>query len=96
MPNWKKKSYSNMARDGSKNGRWKDGSSQTHYRNKANAKKGEVVHHQDGNKKNNNSSNLKKISKAQHNKEHPEKGGRRKCKKGYVWNMKVKTCVAIK
>ena len=53
-----------MARDGSKNGRWKDGSSQTHYRNKANAKKGEVVHHQDGNKKNNNSSNLKKISKA--------------------------------
>ena len=96
MARWTKSKYPNMARGGSSNGRWKDGSSQTHYRNKTNAKAGEVVHHKDGNKKNNNSSNLEKISKSQHNKEHPEKGGRRKCKKGYVSNMKVKTCVAIK
>jgi hypothetical protein len=96
MPNWKKNKYPKMARSGSKNGRWKDGSSQTHYRNKTNAKPGEVVHHKDGNKKNNNSSNLQKISKSKHNKVHPEKGGNRKCKSGYVWSMKVKKCVATK
>ena len=93
---WKKNKYPSMARDGKKNGRWKDGSSQTHYRNKTKAKPGEVVHHLDGNKKNNNYSNLKKISKAKHNKEHPEKGGNRKCKKGHVWNMKIKKCITIK
>ena len=49
-----------------------------------------------GSKKNNNLSNLKKISKAKHNKVHPEKGGNRKCKKGHVWNMKIKKCLAIK
>jgi len=96
MSNWKKKSYSSMARDGRKNGRWKDGSSQTHYRNKANAGRGEVVHHKDGNKKNNSSLNIEKISKSKHNKVHPEKGGNRKCKSGYVWSKKVKQCLAIK
>jgi len=96
MARWRKSSYSSMARNARSNGRWKDGSSQTHYRNKANAGSGEVVHHKDGNKKNNNPSNIKKISKSEHNKEHPEKGGRRKCKSGYVWSKKVKTCVAIK
>jgi hypothetical protein len=96
VSNWRKKSYSSMARDGSKNGRWKDGSSQTHYRNKANATRGEVVHHKDGNKKNNSSSNIAKISKSKHNKVHPEKGGNRKCKSGHVWSKKVKQCVAIK
>ena len=42
---WNKKSYPKMARSGSSNGRWIDGSSQTHYRNKTNAKSGQVVHH---------------------------------------------------
>jgi hypothetical protein len=93
---WKKKSYPKMSRKGSSNGRWVDGSSQTHYRNKANAKSGQVVHHLDGNKKNNSKSNLKLVSKAKHNKEHPEKGGNRKCKSGYVWSSKVKSCVSRK
>ena len=62
-----------MARSGSKNGRWKDGSSQTHYRNQANAGRGEVVHHKDSNKKNNSRSNVEVISKAKHNKVHPKK-----------------------
>ena len=73
MASWKKKSYPSMARDGRKNGRWKDGSSQTHYRNKANAPKGKVVHHKDGNKSNNSKSNVRVISKAEHNKVHPER-----------------------
>ena len=93
---WKKKSYPKMSRSGSSNGRWVDGTSQTHYRNKAKAKPGQVVHHSDGNKKNTNKSNLKLISKAQHNKEHPEKGGNRKCKSGYVWSSKIKSCVSRK
>ena len=93
---WTKKSYPKMSRRGSENGRWKDGSSQTHYRNKTNAKSGQVVHHSDGNKKNNSRSNLTIISKAQHNKDHPEKGGNRKCKSGYVWSKKIKSCVGIK
>ena len=37
---WLKKSYPKMARSGSSNGRWIDGSSQTHYRNQSNAKPG--------------------------------------------------------
>ena len=49
---WAKKRYPKMARSGSKNGRWIDGSSQTHYRNKTKAKSEQVVHHIDGNKKN--------------------------------------------
>ena len=93
---WEKKSYPKMSRTGSSNGRWVDGTSQTHYRNKAKAKPGQVVHHSDGNKKNTNKSNLKLISKAQHNKDHPEKGGNRKCKSGYVWSSKNKSCVGIK
>jgi hypothetical protein len=38
-------------------------------------KVGQVVHHKDHNKKNTKKSNLKLVSKPQHNKEHPEKGG---------------------
>jgi hypothetical protein len=70
-----------MSRKGKKNGRWKDGSSQTHYRNKANAKSGQVVHHKDGNKKNNSRSNVKVVSKSKHNKLHPEKGGNMKSRR---------------
>jgi|TARA_Y100000296_G_scaffold86243_1_gene125225 hypothetical protein len=95
MANWKKKSYSSMARNGRKNGRWKDGSSQTHYRNKSNAPKGKIVHHIDGNKSNNSKSNIRLVSKSEHNKEHPEKGGRRKCKSGFTWSKKAKTCVKL-
>ena len=89
---WSKKNYSSMARVGSKNGRWKDGSSQTHNRNNAGAGPGKVVHHEDGNKANNSKSNIKVISKSKHNKVHPEKGGNRKCKSGYVWSKKLKAC----
>ena len=95
MANWRKKSYSSMARNGRSNGRWKDGSSQTHYRNKANAPKGKVVHHKDGNKSNNSQSNVRVISKAEHNKVHPEKGGRRKCKSGFTWSKRTKACVRL-
>ena len=90
---WSKKSYPSMARDGSKNGRWIDGSSQTHYRNKANAPRGRVVHHLDDNKSNNTRTNVRVISKSEHNKVHPEKGGLRKCKRGYIWSKKIKGCV---
>ena len=68
---WAKRGYPSMARKGSKNGRWVDGSSQTHYRNKANAKPGKVVHHLDSNKSNNSRSNVMVVSKAKHNKLHP-------------------------
>jgi hypothetical protein len=60
---------------GKANGRWKGGTSKTYRRRITKAKKGEVVHHKDHNKKNNKSSNLKKMSRASHNKAHPEKGG---------------------
>ena len=85
-----------MARDGRSNGRWKDGSSQTHYRNNSSAKPGAVVHHLDGSKSNNSKSNVRVISKSEHNKVHPEKGGNRKCKSGYVWSKKVKSCIKTK
>jgi len=95
MANWKKERYPSMSRKGSRNGRWIDGSSQTHYRNKANAPEGKVVHHLDSNKSNNSKSNVKVISKAEHNKEHPEKGGNRKCKSDFTWSKKTKTCVRL-
>ncbi len=40
------------------------------------AKKGEVVHHKNRNKKDNRPSNFKKMSPGQHNRKHPEKGGK--------------------
>ena len=36
------------------------------------------------------------MTRAKHNKDHPEKGGNRKCKSGYVWSSKIKSCVGIK
>lgn len=71
---------SNMARTGSANGRWKGGSSPDYYRKKAGAKKGQVVHHKNHNKKDNSKGNLKVTTKAGHNKLHPEKGGSHKKK----------------
>ena len=80
---WSKKSP--MARTGKSNGSWKGGKSAHYYRRKANAGKGDTVHHVSGGKGGKGKpgvhtagtakkSNLKKVSKAQHNKLHPEKG----------------------
>jgi hypothetical protein len=80
---WSKKSP--MARTGKQNGSWKGGKSPHYYRRKANAGKNEVVHHKSGGKggkgkpgvhtaKTAKRSNLKKVTAAQHNKLHPEKG----------------------
>jgi len=60
---------------GSSNGRWKGGRSKTYRRRITKAKSGDVVHHKDKNKSHNKPSNLVKVSKAKHNKLHPEKGG---------------------
>lgn len=43
---------------GKKNGRWKGGVHYTTYRKLAGAKRGEVTHHRDGNRRNNTKSNL--------------------------------------
>ena len=80
---WSKKSP--MARTGKSNGSWKGGKSAHYYRRKANAGKNEVVHHHSGGKggkgkpgvhtaKTARKSNLRKVTAAQHNKLHPEKG----------------------
>ena len=80
---WNKKSP--MARTGKQNGSWKGGKSAHYYRRKANAGKNEVVHHVSGGKggkgkpgvhtaKTARKSNLRKVTAAQHNKLHPEKG----------------------
>ena len=79
---WSKKSP--MARTGKSNGAWKGGSSAHYYRRKANAGKGEVVHHKAGGKGGKGKpgvhtaastrKGLKKMTPAQHNKMHPEKG----------------------
>jgi len=80
---WNKKSP--MARTGKSNGSWKGGKSAHYYRRKANAGKNEVVHHVSGGKggkgkpgvhsaKTARKGNLKKVTAAQHNKLHPEKG----------------------
>ena len=74
-----------MARYGKSNGSWKGGTSAHYYRRKANAGKNEVVHHVSGgkggrgkpgvhNKRTARKSNLRKVTAAQHNKLHPEKG----------------------
>ena len=74
-----------MARYGKSNGSWKGGKSPHYYRRKANAGKNEVVHHVSGGKggkgkpgvhnaKTSRKSNLRKVTAAQHNKLHPEKG----------------------
>lgn len=63
----KKKS---LMRTGSQNGSWKGGKSAHYYRRKAGAKPGQVVHHSNKRKADNRKSNLKRISKAQHNRVH--------------------------
>ena len=80
---WRKKSP--MARYGKSNGAWKGGKSAHYSRRKADAGKNEVVHHKSGGKggrgkpgvhnaRTARKSNLKKVTAAQHNKLHPEKG----------------------
>jgi len=71
----KKKS---LMRTGASNGAWKGGKSSHYYRRKASAGPGEVVHHVNKKKSDNRESNLKKVTKARHNKLHPEKGRKRK------------------
>ena len=61
-------------RTGSKNGSWKGGKSAHYARRTSDAGPGDVVHHRDKNKANNKKSNFRKVSKAKHNKLHPEKG----------------------
>jgi len=65
-------------RFGKSNGRWKGGGSKSYRRRVTKAKKGEIVHHKDKNKKNNKLSNFQKMSRSKHNKMHPEKGGHNK------------------
>lgn len=88
-PTVKKKDINNTVRNGKKvttpkarmgkaNGRWKGGRSKSYRRAVSNPKSGEVVHHKDKKKTNNKRSNYKNVTPAQHNKEHPEKGGHNK------------------
>jgi len=65
----------------SENGRWKGGKSSDYRRRVTGAKKGELVHHKNGNKADNKRKNFavlkpgKGISAiGKHNKQHPEKG----------------------
>jgi hypothetical protein len=79
---WSKKSP--MARTGKSNGAWKGGKSAHYYRRKANAGKNETVHHVSGGKTGKGKpgvhtaatakKGLRKMTAAQHNKQHPEKG----------------------
>lgn len=66
-----------MARTASENGRWKGGKSSDYRRRVAGATKGDgkIVHHIDKDKSNNAKSNFQKVTLAQHNRKHPEKGG---------------------
>tara|TARA_R110000824_G_scaffold95570_1_gene229756 strand:+ start:75 stop:431 length:357 start_codon:yes stop_codon:yes gene_type:complete len=97
---WSKKSP--MARTGKQNGSWKGGKSAHYYRRKANAGKNEVVHHHSGGKGGKGKpgvhtagtakkGNLKKMSAAQHNKMHPEKGRKAAAaRKGKAKNKKTR------
>ena len=90
----KTKAKISKALEGSKNPAYKDG--RRSYRNVANAKKGEHVHHKDGDSTNNKPSNLKKFkatgpSRSAHEKIHKRGenakkenwNGRQKVKRGY-------------
>jgi len=66
---------------GKANGRWKNGKSSDYQRRITHAKKGELVHHKDGNRTHNTVKNLLKLKPSKgitaigkHNKQHPEKG----------------------
>ena len=76
-----------MARDAKDNGRWKGGKSSDYRRKVTGAKKGELVHHKDGNKKHNTKDNFQVLkpkngisATGMHNKKHPEKGRKKKSK----------------
>ena len=80
------------ALEGKKNPAYKDG--RRSYREKVKAKKGEGVHHKDGDSKNNTKSNLQKFklkgkSRSEHEKKHDRSknfkssGGRKIPKRGY-------------
>lgn len=68
-------------RMGSENGRWDGGKSSDYRRRITSAKKGELVHHKNGNKADNKKSNFAVLKPSKgvtaigkHNKKHPEKG----------------------
>jgi len=73
--------------EGEKNPAYKDG--RRSYRNKVNAKPGQIVDHADGDSKNNAKSNLKKVTPSEHNKKHDRErnfhksGGRKHVPRGY-------------
>ncbi len=80
---------------GKKNSQYRDG--RRSYRRMAKAKKGQHVHHKDGDSKNNKASNLEKFpakgpGRAKHERHHKRelnlksktKSGRKKVKRGYV------------
>jgi len=69
------------AQNGKSNPNWKGGGSKTHRRNVTKAKPGQIVHHKNKNKKDNRPSNFKKMSPANHNRAHKEKGGNHRKKK---------------
>ena len=68
-------------RMGPANGRWQGGKSADYRRRVTGAKRGELVHHANGNKADNSRSNFKVLKPSRrvtaigkHNKAHPEKG----------------------
>ena len=69
-----------MARFKDENGRWKNGKSSDYRRRITGAKKGELVHHKDHNKKHNTRNNFAVLKPGngisaigKHNKKHPER-----------------------
>ena len=86
----KRKKNPNMARHGPNNGRWRGGKSKTFYRKHSGCKTndGKLVHHTKRKRKGSKKipftkdyviilDNRGNSARAKHNKEHPEKGGRR-------------------
>lgn len=70
-----KKKNPQMARWGSKNGRWNKGSSSAYKRRIKGATGKQIVHHKNKNKSDNRPSNLQVLKDlGAHNKKHPEKG----------------------
>ena len=80
MPPKKGQRNSNMARLGRKNPKWKDGRSSDYRRRITKAKKNELVHHRNKDKKDNRRSNFEVLkprksvtARGVHNKRHPER-----------------------
>lgn len=88
MPTPKGTKNPKMARLASQNGRWKKGKSSDYRRRVTNAKKGELVHHINGNKNDNSKKNFQKLKPSKgisaigkHNKKHDRANGGKLIKK---------------